>query len=75
MDRILEQHVNRILKNRAKARDTILLAETLFDLARDLRSSSLETIAIEVDGWAQEGHNVTREETEAVIARVMEAGS
>lgn len=64
----------RLTRNRRKAPDSVALAETLFDLARELRDSEIETIAIRVDGLAQDGRNVTREETLEILDRLLRGG-
>jgi hypothetical protein len=65
----------RMERNRKKAPDSVQLEGVLFDLARELKSSALEDLAISVGEAANLGHNVTREDTLEVLDRAMRSQS
>lgn len=60
-------------RRRALCPRAVRFAETLFGLAVDHRSERLELLAIQVDGWAQDGREITAEEEARVIAAAAEA--
>lgn len=62
-----------IEKNRQGCPTASRLAETLFDLAREHRRPALETLAIQVDGWAQGGRDLSSAEYNQVLVAAARA--
>jgi hypothetical protein len=78
-DHLDRAECDRIERNRAKAPTTVLLAAIVFELIADARRSiyslegrvaALEDVAIQVDGWAQDGHEVVQAEVDHVARQV-----
>jgi hypothetical protein len=56
--------------NRSEHPYTLKVANRLFDLAREHRSSDLEDLAIEVDALAADGFDLTKGEIERLKTKV-----
>ncbi len=65
-----KQHAQRIRENHIKCATTVQIADILFDLARESKSSDIEDLAIMVSALAGDGHELSADGLQQIVARV-----